>query len=127
MLNSIENRVPFLDHKILEMVIKFKTRLFLKGGETKYLLKKIYPKILLKKLPKKKFHKPGNSNIIFNKLSEDFIKNISKKKFKKLFNYKKIIFHYYKNKKEKFPNLHSDYWLRYYFFTKWINLKKIKI
>ena len=127
MLNSIENRVPFLDHKILETVMKFKTSLFLKDGKTKYLLRKIYPKTLLRKISSKKLHKPGNSNIIFNQLSKDFIKNLSYKKFNKLFNYKKIINYYLIDKKNKLLNRNSDYWLRYYFFAKWINLNNIRI
>lgn len=40
MATSVEARVPFLDHRMVEYSMRIPSRLKLKGGETKYILKK---------------------------------------------------------------------------------------
>ena len=40
MATSVEARVPFLDHKLVEFSMKIPLRLKIKNGETKYILKK---------------------------------------------------------------------------------------
>lgn len=126
MLNSIENRVPYLDYKVIEKVMSFKSYYLMKNNTKKFLMKEVVPKKILKLVNSDKMHKPGNSKIIYEKLGKDFEKNIFLKNFKPFFNKKKVYEAYLQDKKNK--NLHnSDLWLRYYFFVKWINLNKIHI
>jgi len=46
MANSLEARVPFLDHKFMELVCKIPFQLKLKGTESKYILKKAFKDLL---------------------------------------------------------------------------------
>jgi len=46
MANSLEARVPFLDHRVVEFVAKIPSRLKLKGFETKYILKRLASHLL---------------------------------------------------------------------------------
>ncbi|MEJ2252288.1 MAG: asparagine synthase-related protein, partial [Candidatus Lokiarchaeota archaeon] len=61
MANSIEVRVPFLDHRLIEFVMKINENIIYKNKTKKYLLKKlaqnILPILLLKK-QKKGFSAP---------------------------------------------------------------------
>ncbi len=46
MAQSIEGRLPFLDHRLVEYAMKIPSTLKIKGGEPKYLLKRILEKYL---------------------------------------------------------------------------------
>ena len=50
----IESRVPFLDHKLVELTAKLPTRLKINGGKTKYILKEAMRGIL----PDEILHRP---------------------------------------------------------------------
>ncbi len=54
MAASIESRVPFLDHKLVEFTAKLPTRLKINGGTTKYILKEAMRGIL----PDEILHRP---------------------------------------------------------------------
>ncbi|MGB8225925.1 MAG: asparagine synthase C-terminal domain-containing protein, partial [Sedimentisphaerales bacterium] len=76
MLNSLEARVPFLDHQLLPLVLslpeKYKVNLF----ETKRILKKIASKYLPKKIiyrPKRGFTVPISKWIRQSRLIRDFL------------------------------------------------------
>jgi asparagine synthase (glutamine-hydrolysing) len=78
MLNSLEARVPFLDHQLLPLVLslpeKYKVNLF----ETKRILKKIASKYLPKKIiyrPKRGFTVPVSKWIKKNDLIREFLTN----------------------------------------------------
>lgn len=61
MANSIEARVPFLDHKLVEFCAKIPIHLKLKGFTTKYLLRKSMDSFLpseIVKAPKRSFYFP---------------------------------------------------------------------
>ena len=61
MASSLELRVPFLDHRLVEFAIRLPRRLRLRGGVTKYLLKKWAERLLPRKIvyrPKKGFPVP---------------------------------------------------------------------
>jgi asparagine synthase (glutamine-hydrolysing) len=61
MMNSLEVRVPLLDHKFAELTFKIPTGLKLKGGEQKYILKKTMGTMLPKNIinhPKQGFSVP---------------------------------------------------------------------
>lgn len=70
MANSLEVRVPFLDHKLLEFAMSISSRYKLRGLTTKYLLKKI----MKDKLPEKiiKGIKKGFSMPLARWFREDF-------------------------------------------------------
>ncbi len=50
MANSLEARVPLLDHKLAEFVINLPSSMKLRGSETKYILKKALSKLLPKEI-----------------------------------------------------------------------------
>ena len=123
MLNSIENRVPYLDHTILEYCMSIKTQFFYKGGFNKFFfreaIKKELPKYILEQ---RKIGKPGSSNIVtYTVLKKEILKIIdanflksyirfSKSKLKKLF---------LEDVKEK-NKLKSDFWFRVFFLYNWL-------
>lgn len=91
MANSIEARVPFLDHHLVEFSAKVPHFLRLKGLTTKYILKKAMSRLLPKKIIKRKkqgFSIPMKNwlrcelkDMVFDVLSKEKIKE------KKYFNY----------------------------------------
>jgi len=56
MAHSIEGRVPYLDHNIVEFSFEIPTELKLKGFEQKYILKKAASKLIPKEILKRKKH-----------------------------------------------------------------------
>ena len=122
MLNSIENRVPYLDHTILEYCMSIKTQYFYNKGLNKFFfretIKNELPKYIFKQ---KKIGKPGSSFIItytvlkeeiLNIIDSNFLKSyikIQKSKLKKIF-LKDVI--------EKNQNK-SDFWFRVFFLYYW--------
>ena len=123
MINSIENRVPYLDHKVVESALSFKSNLFYKDGLNKYFFRKVIknnlPNFILNG---KKYGKPGSSIIIvYEKLKKDILlilKSNNLKKFYKISS-KKLLQKYLvdqKNKNEK----KCDYWFRLFFLNHWI-------
>ena len=50
MANSLEARIPFLDHEFMELVAGIPSNLKLKGLTTKYILKKSFPDLLPEKI-----------------------------------------------------------------------------
>jgi asparagine synthase (glutamine-hydrolysing) len=54
MANSLEARVPFLDHELVEEVAKIPFRLKLRGATTKFILKKAYSDFLPKTILRRK-------------------------------------------------------------------------
>jgi len=120
MKNSIENRVPFLDTKLVDHVFKWKEEFFFRKGNNKFLLRE--SKFV--KNSNSKFHKPGNYSFVYSILYKD-IKNtlISNfyKKNKDLKKLSKIFKQDFINKNAK----NADLWFRVYLFSKWKIYKKI--
>jgi asparagine synthase (glutamine-hydrolysing) len=54
MANSLEARVPFLDHKFMEMVGEIPSRLKLRGTKSKFILKKAFQDFLPGAIPERK-------------------------------------------------------------------------
>ncbi len=83
MSQSIENRSPMVDYKLIEYVFSLKSSYFMKDGITKYLLKDI----MTGKLPdnfikNKKIGRPGTySNIIYSNYFEKFLDLLNKNNF----------------------------------------------
>ncbi len=84
MANSLEVRVPFLDHKLLDFAMSISSKYKVRGLTTKYLLKKIMkdklPKEIIEgkkkgfSIPLAKWFREGFSTLIKEFLSEDLIK-----------------------------------------------------
>ena len=84
MSQSIENRAPFVDHKIIEYIFSLKSETFMKNGISKFILKDIMnEKINRKQLNKLKVGRPGHS--------KNLILKMYKNKFLDLLNSKNII------------------------------------
>ncbi len=79
MSQSIENRTPFVDHKLLEYLFSINEKFFMYNGQSKFMLRSI----MEKKLPnsyfkRKKVGRPGDpTNLIFKMYYEKFIDLLS--------------------------------------------------
>lgn len=98
MQNSLEVRVPMLDHRIIEFALNLNPELKYKKGESKYLLKKILYQYLPKKLfdrPKRGFSIPliewlqGDLSFLIDEyLNEEVIKRFGIIKYEEVVKYK---------------------------------------
>lgn len=94
MANSVELRVPYLDHRIIEYMAKVPSRFKIRGLNEKYLLKKVFNDLLPQKIlyrPKNPYRAPIRNSFIKNKyfnieeiLSENQIKSLD------VFDYDKV-------------------------------------
>ena len=76
MSQSIEARVPFLDHEIVEYIYNIKSRYFMKNAENKYILRNCFKNFFSKEVLNRKHKSPrpgNNSEFIFNNFYENFI------------------------------------------------------
>ena len=119
MNSSIENRVPYLDNRIIELMMKTNLNFFYRNGKSKFIISD-----LLGVKKSKKFHKPGNYNIIFNLLSKELVRLINNNKFK-FINKKKLNYDYEFDKRNNCQSIgKSDYWSRVFFLLKWTEINK---
>ena len=119
MNSSIENRVPYLDNKIVQIMMRSNLNYFYNNGINKFVISN-----LLGRKKNNKFHKPGNYNIIFNFLSKELIRLIKHNKYK-FINKKKFIDNYKFDLRNnsKFMSK-ADYWSRVFFLLKWTEINK---
>ena len=123
MAHSIEARVPFLDHVLVENVFKIKNSLFMKNGQNKYLLRNIFKKYFSKEvlLRTKKTPRPGSNNFfIFKILDNEFqdLLNTSEVKSSNLFDHK-IIHKSFLNDKKRNDVSNVDFYFRVFCYLKW--------
>ena len=83
MSNSIENRTPMIDHKLVEYIFSLDSKIFIKDGVTKYILKDFMKyKLNKNQLFSKKIGRPGISeNIIFSNYYDKFMDLLSTNKY----------------------------------------------
>ena len=128
MMNSIEIRAPFLDHRIIDISQKFSFLDSFQNNKSKSLLRKIFgqelPQSIIKE--KKKIKRPSNIvNFVYKVLDKKIRDQIKNKENSKLFssNLNRI---YNQNKKEL--NMNAAYiWFRFYQINKLISLKALSI
>tara|TARA_B100000902_G_scaffold399811_1_gene472697 strand:- start:8327 stop:10168 length:1842 start_codon:yes stop_codon:yes gene_type:complete len=128
MMNSIEIRAPFLDHRIIDISQKFSFLDSFQNNKSKSLLRKIFgqelPQSIIKE--KKKIKRPSNIvNFVYKVLDKNIRDQIKNKENSKLFssNLNRI---YNQNKKEL--NMNAAYiWFRFYQINKLISLKALSI
>tara|TARA_B100000767_G_C19774909_1_gene542010 strand:+ start:2057 stop:3898 length:1842 start_codon:yes stop_codon:yes gene_type:complete len=79
MSQSIENRTPFVDHKLLEYIFSINEKFFMHKGQSKFMLRSIMKnKLPNSYLKKKKIGRPGDpSHLIFNTYYEKFLEFLS--------------------------------------------------
>ena len=70
MANSVELRVPYLDHRIIEYMATVPSRFKIRGLNEKYLLKKVFNDLLPQKIvnrPKNPYRAPIRNSFLNNK------------------------------------------------------------
>ena len=104
MSQSIENRSPFVDHKLLEYIFSIDTEFFMQNGNSKFMLRSITKNDLPSSyFEKKKYGRPGNplnliSEIYFEKFIDYLNSNFAHNKFFDKNKVKKQIIYDKKNK-----------------------------
>ena len=126
MASSVEGRVPFLDHKIIENSFSMSEKIFFSSKENKFFLKKIAMKYLPSYILNRKkegFNAPINKWIEdwSDEIESELVNNFSKK-LDEILN-KEIIMNWLRNKKKKKQAAVSLYSL--YILNKWIRLKYV--
>jgi asparagine synthase (glutamine-hydrolysing) len=122
MYNSIEGREPFLDHRLIEFAAKLPLEYKIRGGTTKYLLKKLLGRYLPKELydlPKRGFGAP----------IQQWLRNNYEKDIRAIFhpsvfenpylNREEVLAFVNRYHKKKNINMVTMWWL--YSFQKWYN------
>jgi len=80
MANSLEIRVPYLDHRIIEFMGRVPSKWKIKGLNEKYILKKTFKQILPNEIvnrPKNPYRAPIKQSILNNDMSEYFQEMLS--------------------------------------------------
>ncbi len=108
MSQSIENRAPFVDHKIIEYIFSLNPEVLMKNGTSKFILKDVMADQMNKKhLNKIKVGRPGHSkNLIMKMYKPKFLDLLNSKSILDDFiNKKKFIKHLELNKLKNIDNL----------------------
>ncbi len=126
MANSIESRVPFLDHILVENVFKIKSFLFMKNGKNKYLLRTIFKKYFSDEVIQReqKSPRPGsNSFLMFNEFFNQFIEllNSNIAKSSNYFDSSLVLKTFIDDKKKNILS-NADFYFRVFCYLKWKNL-----
>ncbi|MDC1497003.1 asparagine synthase (glutamine-hydrolyzing) [Pelagibacteraceae bacterium] len=126
MANSIESRVPFLDHILVENVFKIKSSLFMKNGKNKYLLREIFKKYFSDEVVQReqKSPRPGsNYFLMFNEFFNQFTEMLGSNdaKSSNFFNSNLILKTFINDKKNNISS-NTDFYFRVFCYLKWKNL-----
>ena len=126
MANSIESRVPFLDHILVENAFKIKSSLFMKNGKNKYLLRKIFKKYFSDEVIQReqKSPRPGsNYFLMFNEFFNQFVEllNTSEAKSSNYFD-STLVFKTFLNDKKNNISSNTNFYFRVFCYLKWRNL-----
>ena len=130
---SIENRIPYLDHKFVEYIFSIKTESFYMNNLSKGMLRAAMQGINTKKIINRsnKSGRPGSdSHFIYNKVFEDFIEKIKNSALEDYgFNTKKIYKTLFKNKRDlkqfslnKNISNNNNFFFRLYSYLLWSKL-----
>ena len=126
MMNSVEVRVPYMDHRIVDYLLSINLDTHFKNFRTKEVLRKFSKNYLPFEIinQKKKFHKPGSiKRFVYEILHKDILKYLNNNSNSHIF--KKDISYLYLKDKKNMNNDNAFIWHRYYQVNKLIELKKL--
>ena len=127
MMNSVEVRVPYLDHRVIDYLLSIDLDSHFKNFGTKQVLKNFSKKYLPSEIIKqrKKLKKPGSiKKFVYEILDQEILRYLKSNSNSQIFN-KDILDLYLKDKKN--VNLENSFvWFRYYQVNKLLELKKVK-
>ena len=121
MSQSIEARVPFLDHEMVEYIYNLKTKYFMNNAENKYILRNCFKKFFSKEVinRKDKSARPGsNSEFIFNDFYENMLELLNLDFSNNHFENKKIKLQLERDKKNK-SYINSNFYFRVFNYLVW--------
>lgn len=125
MLNSLEVRVPFLDHRLVPLVLSLPESYRIRGFKTKYLLKKIarkyIPSVIINR-KKRGFTVPVSAYIRSSKLVKQVLTN--SKYYQHSFVNKDYVDNIYKSHMGRKQNYGRQLWLVFVFNLWYYNQKK---
>jgi len=122
MSQSIEARLPFLDHEMVEYIYNIKTEYFMRNGENKHILRNYFKNFFSKevKTRKDKSARPGsNSVFIFNNFYDSFIELLNTDLSNNHFDNKEIKFNLERDKKNK-SYVFSNFYFRVFNYLVWM-------
>ncbi len=123
MSQSIESRVPFLDHEMIEYIFKLKTNYFMKNGENKHILRKCFKKYFSDEVLNRKHKSPrpgDNREFIFKDFYGSFIDLLNLDLTNDHFDNKKIKFQL-ENDKKNMSYTYSNFYFRVFNYLVWIH------
>ena len=127
---SIESRVPFLDHKFVEMVFSHDVSEFMKYGENKSMLRRAMSPYLPDEIlnRKSKSNRPGCNALIAYKLLKYRIVDLIKRRNSDLNNFwGPGLMEKFKQDSNEYSLQRADTWYRFYVFERWREINKITI
>ncbi len=122
---GIEERVPFLDHEIIEMAWSANHKEFMKNGNNKKILRNVFKDILPKKIlnNKIKSRKPGsNSHSVYKVLKNKILYNLNNKKNRANIFLDDLAINQFKKDVNNNNVNSSIFWIRYYFICRWLKV-----
>ena len=125
MAHSVEARVPFLDHVLIEKVFSYHYSLFMKDGQNKYILRKALqeymPKAVLDR--KGKSGRPGNNSyLVYNTLNEEMTRLVEYRVAHANGFWNKDISRLYSVDTKTNNIARAESWFRFYLLEKWLHL-----
>jgi len=127
---SIESRVPFLDHKFIEMVFSHDAFEFMKYGENKSMLRRAMKPYLPNEIldRKSKSNRPGsNAFIVYNLLKDRVVELINSRQDDSFVFWRADLLDDFKQDCAEYSLDRADVWFRYYVFERWRDLNMVTI
>ena len=125
---SIESRVPFLDHKFVEMVFSHDVSEFMKYGENKSMLRRAMKPYLPDEIinRKSKSNRPGsNAHIVYKLLKDRIIELIKRRSGDLYIFWGSDLLDKFKQDSSEYSLQRADTWFRFYVFERWREINKI--
>ena len=128
MMNSVEVRVPYLDHRIVDYLVGVEPNIHFKNLRTKNILKNFSQNHLPIEIKNqnKKYKKPGSiKKFVYEILDQDILRYLKSDSNSQIFN--KDILHLYLRDKNDMNEQNAFIWFRYYQVNKLIELKNVSM
>jgi len=125
MAHGVEARVPFLDHKFIELVFSYDYSEFMKGGVNKAMLRKAMVPYLPGEVVRRKdkSQRPGNDgHIIYKTLRNDMDDILQSERLQKFNYWRKDMGAVFKKDCSEMNSERAVVWFRIYIFSRWYDL-----